>query len=320
MAQQIKFFRKNYIDQSYSNITLTVTDATASDTGSSILTYLQNRKNTSAWLTTGSADAANTQLDIDWGTSLDLDTLILVKHNFDAYTIQYWNGSAYVDFSTAINESSLTPTTQNDPPASPSVGDKYIVGTGTGAWASQDGKYTEWNGTSWDFYDTSRLEKTAIHSFTTVATQKIRIIITGTMVADDDKILRQLICTKAIGQLNAWPIVRTPLISRNKKTTRALSGKVYLAESIKSFSCTLEVESLKNADDMAIFEELFEKYEGVLIWLCGGDESQYSSMREGYRLEDIYLVRPVSEYSPEWFLGLYQAGVQFLVNLEESII
>jgi hypothetical protein len=39
------------------------------------------------------------------------------------------------------------------PPASPTIGDTYIVkATGTGAWAGKDGQFAQWNGTAWDFY------------------------------------------------------------------------------------------------------------------------------------------------------------------------
>jgi hypothetical protein len=44
------------------------------------------------------------------------------------------------------------------PPGSPSTGDRYLIGldtaagAATGAWAGEDGKVTEWNGASWDFY------------------------------------------------------------------------------------------------------------------------------------------------------------------------
>lgn len=40
------------------------------------------------------------------------------------------------------------------PPASPVLGDRYIVavGTATGAWLSKNTQIAEWNGTAWDFY------------------------------------------------------------------------------------------------------------------------------------------------------------------------
>ncbi len=43
------------------------------------------------------------------------------------------------------------------PPGSPSTGDRYLIGldttagVATGAWAGQDGRIAEWNGSAWDF-------------------------------------------------------------------------------------------------------------------------------------------------------------------------
>ncbi|MBR0682745.1 DUF2793 domain-containing protein [Roseomonas eburnea] len=41
---------------------------------------------------------------------------------------------------------------QNSPPGAPSAGDRYIVGTGSGAWAGHDDAIARWNGSTWDFY------------------------------------------------------------------------------------------------------------------------------------------------------------------------
>ena len=39
----------------------------------------------------------------------------------------------------------------DDPPGSPTLDDRHIVGTGTGAWAGQDDAITQYNGATWDF-------------------------------------------------------------------------------------------------------------------------------------------------------------------------
>jgi hypothetical protein len=41
---------------------------------------------------------------------------------------------------------------EDDPPGSPSEGDTYIVGTGTGAWTGRDDDLAYWNGTGWMFF------------------------------------------------------------------------------------------------------------------------------------------------------------------------
>lgn len=101
---QIRFFKKNKIDLSNTLASITVTDAIATNDGAAFVNFLRNRNNTSAWVTTGSDDAALTELVFDMTDERDVDTLILVDHNLKAYTIQYFNGATFVDFSTTIAE------------------------------------------------------------------------------------------------------------------------------------------------------------------------------------------------------------------------
>jgi hypothetical protein len=270
MSSQIRFFKKNIIDLSDVNASITVTDSIAANNGQDFVNYLRNRKNSSAWVTTGSTDAALTELEVLMSSKDDLDSIIMVKHNFKAYTIQYWNGVAWTDFSTPISE-------------------------------------------------TTNTFETTFHTFTAVQTEKIKIIIQGTMVADADKIMRQLIVTELLGKFNGWPIVKNPKISTNKKKNVMLSGKINLVETIENFSTKLEAKILKDSDDLDLVENIYFRREGVLIWINSNDDDQFSSVRLGYRKEDIYLVRPIDDYSPEFFQGLYQTGIKFKMTLQESI-
>lgn len=104
MSGQITFFEKNVIDLDNENVTITVTDSVADENGQDFVNFVRNRNLTSAWLTTGSTDAANTQLDFEWVDQNTISEIILVRHNWKAFTIQYWNGSSFVDFSTPISE------------------------------------------------------------------------------------------------------------------------------------------------------------------------------------------------------------------------
>lgn len=100
MSEQIIFFDKNKLDIDKTNVVITASQ------GNAYTSYMQNRSNLTAWLTTGSVDADNTNIVIDFVDQALLTDIVLVKHNFKAYTIQYWNSSmsAYVDFSTPIAE------------------------------------------------------------------------------------------------------------------------------------------------------------------------------------------------------------------------
>lgn len=270
MAKQIRFFKKNIIDLSSALTSITVTDSVATDNGQSIVDFIRNRNNYSAWVTTNSTDAANTQLDIDFGVGRDVSDILLVKHNWKAFTIKYWNGTTYVDFSTPIAE------TVND-------------------------------------------DETTHFQFDSVETQKLRIIITAAQTLNADKELYQLIVTEQIGLLNGWPVIKNPTHDRNKKISKMLSGKVNVIESLGSFQCDLEVTNWKNQADLTVIEEIYFRREGVLIWLCGGDEDQFSMELQGYRLEDIFLVRPTNSYEPEWAKGIYTSGVKLKIALQEAI-
>lgn len=97
-AKQILFLYKNKAD--ISNDSLTVTASEGNDYASRAL----NGNNVTAWTTTGSTDASLTTFTVDFGEPRRIDTLILAKHNFKNYTIQYYDGVSWLDFSTAIAE------------------------------------------------------------------------------------------------------------------------------------------------------------------------------------------------------------------------
>lgn len=266
----IKWFEKNLLDIDFNNITITITDTTASNNGQSFVDFMRNRNNDSLWVTTGSNDAANTQIDINMTDTVAFDRILLVNNNFKAYTIQYHNGSTYVDFSTAINETTNTKTTIE-------------------------------------------------HQFTEVNASLIRIIITGTFVADDDKFLAQLLVCKSIGQLQGYPQIKKPTYSLNKKAIKLLSGKSFILRQRGAFFCDLEVQNYNVDADLAILESIYFKNGGVLMWVNSGDSTQFKREHIGYRPEDIFLVQPSNEWTPEFYQSLYQTGIVFKMRVVEVV-
>lgn len=264
MSYQPRFFEKNKADFADSAVV-----ATASQ-GVGFEYFALNRSNLSAWVTNGSVDADNTTFTIDFGNLHTIDTILLVLMNFKAYTIKYWDGSTYQDFSTAINVS---------------------------------GNSTE----------------TKFHQFNSVSTTKIQLTITGTMVANADKFLYQFIVTKQIGQFAGWPVIKNPIRSRNRQSSKMLSGKQSIREQVGFFSCSLMFKILSSSADLDLIESLYNSNEGFLVWLSGGSETQFSSEREGYRLEDLPLMKCSNEYKPEFYNGLYKAGVVISMDLVEVI-
>ena len=267
---QIKIFQKAYTDLDNNNITLTVTDSTATNNGQEIVDYIRNRNNSSAWVTTGSEDAANTELEINLGDSEEIDTIILVGHNFKAFTIQYLDGGSYVDFSNPIAE-----TTNSD--------------------------------------DTTEF------TFDAVSTTSVKLIITGTQIADSDKILKQLIITKLLRKLNGYPKIESPKHTSNRSVKKMLSGKYNYVVQVGAFECSLNFEFLKDHDDIAALETIHMSRNPYLYWLCGGNEDQFVTRVIGYRKEDFYLMKPSGDFNPQWYESIYSTGLTTKVKLIEVV-
>lgn len=107
MSAQLRFFRKNLIDQDQAGaVTFNVNDATATNNGLAFTDLMRNRDNNSGWATTGSNDAANTTLGLTFNGVFEIDTIIIAAHNLKSFTLQYrdLDSGNFVDFSTPINE------------------------------------------------------------------------------------------------------------------------------------------------------------------------------------------------------------------------
>jgi hypothetical protein len=261
-SSQIKFWKKSYCDFEIASVS-----ATASQ-GADYASFVLNRSNNSAWITTGSVDADNTTLTIDMGTPRTIDSIILLVHNFKAYTVKYYNGVTYVAFSTPIAE-------------------------------------------------TTNTQVSTFHTVTPTMTRYLQLQITGTMTVDDDKSLCQFIATEAIGQFAGWPVISSHNVSRLKNTGKMLSGKSNIQENVGFFSCNLSVECWTSDADLTLVEALYDSNEGFLVSLCGGVETQFKTIRKGYRLEDVFLMKPSNELSMDYLNGIYGTGVKVQVALTQ---
>lgn len=166
---------------------------------------------------------------------------------------------------------------------------------------------------------TNSTDTTTYLSFNAVLTTNVRVTIFGTQVANSDKVLTQFIATAKIGQLQGWPVIEKPQLARNLTEQPMLSGKSFIFPQVGMYSASLTVKHLSSSADLGLIESLVNASEGFLYWPCGGDQTQFRSVRQGYRLQDIYLVRCRNEWSPELVEGIYQNGMQVQLDLVEVI-
>lgn len=105
---------KNKIDFDTPNVSIVAADLdVAADPGNEFVNLLRNRRNDSGWGTAGSVDSGLTTLDIDTIDEYELTDIFFIGMNFKAYTMQYWNGFSFADFSTPIDEFNNTLNTRH---------------------------------------------------------------------------------------------------------------------------------------------------------------------------------------------------------------
>ena len=93
--------------------------------------------------------------------------------------------------------------------------------------------------------------ETSIHEKDTpVVTNAIRITINNTIEADVDKVMRQLIISEKHGRFEAWPVIKKPVHSQDKKKNKMLSGKLRIVTTRGAYSSSLELKLSTNNNDL----------------------------------------------------------------------
>jgi len=98
-----------------------------------------------------------------------------------------------------------------------------------------------------------------------------------------------------------------------------LSGKSNFVSQIGGFTVDLKLKYWNDDDDLTAIEQIYTNRLPVLVWLCGGDEDQFTFKRIGYRMEDIYLMRPSNDYIPQWYSNIYTTGIDINIKLVEVV-
>lgn len=156
----------------------------------------------------------------------------------------------------------------------------------------------------------------------TVLTTQVRIVVGGTILADEDKKITRAIITNKLelGQFKSWPKITNPTQDIIRKSSRMLSGKYFMSESVGSFACTLSWnKGINNQEDIYLIEAMFLRRVPFMVWLCGGSDEQFKFKMRGYRKEDLYIMKCSKNYINEWYKGLYNTVVKQGISLVEVV-
>ncbi len=164
--------------------------------------------------------------------------------------------------------------------------------------------------------ETSNTAETVHKTFTGLTTQKVKLKMNKTIVADEEKELNLFIITSQIGQLEFRPFAR-PNHQANIVENKMIDGKSKFVFNQVQHEFAIEFEHHTNVNDRQLLQALTDIKDSFLIWPSGGDTAQFSFTDEGYRLQDIFLVNRANQPSPFFTKNYYRAGTNASMMLKE---
>jgi hypothetical protein len=243
----IKILRKNFL--------IDYTNSIALSSGSLLVDHLYDFDRSTRWISSGSDDSTQESIEIEWDLTLSVDRICLLNMNWKQFSIQYWNGSAYVDFANVYSYKTDSPATG-------------ITITGNADLA----RYFE---------------------FDQVQTKKIKILIDTTQTVDSEKYIYELYVGSEMGtfidDLHCKPNQCDLDVSNknSKYITKSNGGSLKITRSDK-VSFKVKIKELWNQTDIQLIQAMHD-YGEFAVYPCGAYSGAYTIER-GYRIQDLYHV------------------------------
>jgi hypothetical protein len=253
--------------------------------GDSSATYAIDRNPDTTWRSSGSLDVTTETLTITFPETTTIDRLFLLRHNWKEFSVQYYNGSTWVNFAN-------------------------VTGI-DGAKAS--------------ISETTFSDSCAYYEFDEVSTTQLRIQVTKTQVANEEKYVSQIIATRELGTLVGYPQIKGVDVDRNARVKKSISGRYIIQKSDETFGATLDFKEYPSSDvfnvDVELMMDLHDREEPFLVWLCGGrrGSTYFRYTLRGFRLDDVLLMQISKAFKLSYASNIYTNPVNCKVELEEHI-
>lgn len=151
------------------------------------------------------------------------------------------------------------------------------------------------------------------------STSIFKITIRETIIADAEKFIGCIFIGTLIGQLQGWPVIK-PEHDFDIQETTMLSGKKHVVSSVGGFSFSIKTKVTSIQEDFDLLQKVLFSYKrGFFAQLSGGSREQFSLKLIGYDPNYIYKVKPVKNYAPDFYKGIYAIGSSFDAEFAEVI-
>lgn len=250
-------------------------------TGSSVVQYLLGKSRYTYWSTVGSNDSTVETLTLTF-PSYAVNRIFVVGHNWKQFTCKYWNGSAFVDFSSVLGI----------------------------------------NGALSVISESAFADNTAYYEVAPVTTTQIQFTITKTQIANQEKTATFIIATSELGTLQGFPGISPATVTRNFQQMKMPSGKSKIVKAPESYDLILDFSpyaaSAPYSADLDLMYQLHDRDTPFLLWACGGRRglTYFKYPLRQLRLQDIFYAQLITDIAGLYASSNIYTGAVDLAQLE----
>jgi len=245
--------------------------ASAPVSGGASVDNLLNSNRETFYRSVGSSDSITEEIEITFSEAKTIDRLFLKDFNGKDFNVMYDLSGVFTHFANVIDI----------------------------------------NGSQTNITETTFSESTYYAEFDQVSTDKIRIQILKTQIADEEKFINQVIVTEEISTLVGFPEIKQVNLDRNLRSKKTVSGKFSIQKSLETFLFNLSFANYPSSDiynvDIDAALELQDSEDPFLVWLCGGRFGKpfFNYTLPGFRLEDVVQMQIGASYKLKYLDNIY---------------
>ena len=270
----VKLFYQNYL------LSDTPTYSATSGAGASNIGDIDR---STKWQSSGSSDTIVETIQVTFSQSLTMDRVVLINMNFKTFSVKYWDGSAWVDFTGVFySQDTVVPV---------GIYGSSVYG-GLHGYAISGANI-----------DNNELN-TRYFAFDSVSTTSLLITVTKTIIPNAQKFMHELYAGVEIGTFSDDIMCKpnsysaTVRASDSMIITKSNGGRIRYEKSDK-YRARISLKQVTGSNDTGILDEVFT-YGELAIWPCGG-KNDYTT--RGMRIQDFYSVVVSDDQESDFDIG-----------------
>ena len=167
---------------------------------------------------------------------------------------------------------------------------------------------------------TNNTSKTNYFAFDEVLITSITLTFGATISPGELKTAKRIILCKEFGTLEGWPVISALSFSDNARTFKSKAGEQLISKQRRTLEkLSLHFKDYAKPKDIELMHELHRTDFPILIWPCGGKDSNFRFLQEGIRLQDIYKVKSKGKIGPKLKNGSYHSLLDSRISFHEVI-